>query len=191
MNRTFPSYRRLTISTVLAAGLATVVGILRPERTLFLLSAIAMLFVIWSMVITTLRRMHDADAASRGLMRGAEWGAALLVAALAIALVKALGFEQNWLAERGAGLAIGAMLFAMGNALPKLSTMTTRSSCNSIAARRFAGWTFAIAGAIYVASWAFAPVALAEIIGTVATAAATILVAGRLTACLWAPRRVE
>jgi hypothetical protein len=88
----------------------------------------------------------------------------------AIAVASRLGALEAGDAKRAIGLAIGAMIIAIGNSLPKLRPLSLASgNSKASAAERFAGWILVLAGIVYIALFAFAPLEqarrLASIIG--------------------------
>ncbi len=82
-------------------------------------------------------------------------------------------------ARRGMGIVFGIVLIVMGNALPKKIRPLSDEKCgapNGQARRRFAGWTFTIAGIIYSLAWLIAPIEIARTIAMTAGIFAVILV---------------
>jgi hypothetical protein len=184
------STRRLTVLSTLVVALAVVDQVLRPDRAAFWLLSVAVLIPIWVLALAQVRRARRDGVTfdGRSLLKGGEWGAALAAVGLAIGLSKALGFEDGWMAERGLGVATGAMLLAMGNALPKYSSKAGGPcAARDYGARRFAGWAFAIAGAVNLGAWLFTSIEDAWSLGVVATASATIVVLTRVAYCASSP----
>ena len=77
--------------------------------------------------------------------------------------------------RRGLQVLIGLGLAAYANTLPKQigrARGSARAQSRAQAALRVGGWSFALAGLAYAGLWAFAPLAVADMAGTAAVAAA-------------------
>jgi hypothetical protein len=86
---------------------------------------------------------------------------------------------DNDLAKRGVGIIFGLMVIGAGNLLPKfrLFDALQLDPVKALAAERFAGWAFVLAGAAYVAVWALAPMPSVMPISSIVGLAAFALVA--------------
>ena len=86
--------------------------------------------------------------------------AGLFAVILAFAIARERGMLDPELARRVVAMGFGVMLLVIGNAVPKLVRplrTTGRDPARVMAADRFAGRTFVLAGIAFVALWAFAP----------------------------------
>lgn len=103
----------------------------------------------------------------------------LFAVMIAIAIAKKTGHLDYDLAKRGVGMALGVMLVAAGNLLPKFHLFHSprREARESLAAERFAGWVFVVAGVAYLAVWALAPMATVMLISSLVGLTAFALVA--------------
>jgi len=79
------------------------------------------------------------------------------------ALAKGKGVIEPAVARRAIGLLVGAMIVIVGNLVPKLRPLNSPSSdpAEAGAAERSAGWTLVLAGIVYIALFAFAPLDVA------------------------------
>lgn len=87
--------------------------------------------------------------------------AGLFTVILAFAVARERGMLDPDLARRVVAIGFGVMLVVLGNALPKLVRplrMHDNDHAKVVAADRFAGRIFVLAGIVFVALWAFAPV---------------------------------
>jgi hypothetical protein len=98
----------------------------------------------------------------------------LFAGMVAIAVAKKTGALDYELAKRCVGVVLGLMLVCAGNLLPKFRMFDTPGSdpVHALAAERFAGWVFVLAGAAYVAVWALAPTASATLVSSMVGIAA-------------------
>jgi hypothetical protein len=100
----------------------------------------------------------------------------LFAVMMAIAICKETGVINHELAKRGVGIIIGLMLIGAGNLLPKFRLFDAPQfdPAKALAAERFAGWVFVLAGTAYVAAWVLAPmpsvIVISSVIGLVAFA---------------------
>ena len=186
---TSPSiHRRIAPIAVLAVALAAVDWLIRPERGVYWSLSLGMVAVIWAMVALLARSSVRTRSQRDALVASGVFGASLIVATLLIGLLRGIGQEHSWLAERAFGIILGLYLMATGNALPKASAPLEAGACGSVSfsARRFSGWALVIAGAISLSGWLFAPIADADVIMVVSCATALMLIAAR---CLLQPSR--
>jgi hypothetical protein len=120
----------------------------------------------------------------------------LIVAGLMIAVAAGLKFANSLelidqeTVKRGAQMMFGLMLAGYANVMPKQlkgPIRSTEAARRSLAAVRFGGWSFTLAGLGYAATWAFAPISVADEVATGMVALAMVIVlsyAGRtLLAC--------
>lgn len=91
--------------------------------------------------------------------------AAVLAAVVAVAVGRRTGMLEPELAKRIGVLVFGVMLVVLGNYLPKF--VVPCSTPTTVAARRFAGWVFVVAGAAYVATCLLAPMPQAVVASSV------------------------
>jgi uncharacterized membrane protein len=89
------------------------------------------------------------------------WGVGILVLALIASYARRQGVIDADTTTRFVLCASGLMIAWMGNRMPKAFVPSTRAR----AAKRVAGWSLAISGLIYAASFAFAPLDLALQVG--------------------------
>jgi hypothetical protein len=85
----------------------------------------------------------------------------LSVAVLGFGVLREQGTIDPDLGRRAVAILLGLMLAVTGNVLPKLVRPLAAHAgdpARCLAADRFAGWTFAIAGLIFAALWVFAPI---------------------------------
>jgi hypothetical protein len=97
----------------------------------------------------TERQLLVASAITAGL---------LLSTSLAFAIALKIGLADETLRDRVQGLLMGLVLVAMGNFVPKLVPSLAANRCSPArtqAAKRFAGWTFVLAGLAYAGAWIF------------------------------------
>lgn len=93
---------------------------------------------------------------------------------------------------RGLGVMMGLVLAFIGNFMPKsvpASRGATLAGGRWQSALRIGGWSFTIAGLAYAVVWAFAPLAMANLVSTVLVVFAMAVTFGyALWACLMRPR---
>lgn len=83
----------------------------------------------------------------------------LVAGMAAFAIAKKTGMLDPDIAKRGAAAMIGLVLVVTGNFVPKLRLFQPPDgAAGASAVDRFAGWTFVICGAAFVAVWLFAPI---------------------------------
>jgi hypothetical protein len=98
------------------------------------------------------------------LVEGIAVAAVIIVLGLGLAYARAKGFLDEGghdLASRIFGIATGLVLAYYGNAVPKKSACVSPASPSAARRQRlvrFSGWAFTLAGLIYAAVWAFAPI---------------------------------
>jgi hypothetical protein len=99
--------------------------------------------------------------------------AAVLAAVVAVGVGRRMGMLEPELAKRLGVVVFGIMLAVLGNYMPKF--VVPWSTPAAVAARRFAGWVFVLAGAAYVAVCLFAPMPQAVIVPSVIGISAFVL----------------
>lgn len=83
---------------------------------------------------------------------------ACVVVMMAFGMGKETGTLDPLVARRGVGVALGLVLLATGNFVPKMHLFQPASGrAHSDAIDRFAGWTFVICGLAFAAVFLFAP----------------------------------
>ncbi|MBN4046487.1 hypothetical protein JYU02_00645 [bacterium AH-315-P15] len=117
------------------------------------------------------------DSIGKLEMFGAVGLFAILVAA---ALGKEFGYIDGYVAKRIFGIIFGVVLVIMGNFLPKIVRPLSAQHSDPVkvlAAERFAGRTFVLAGIAYISVWVFAPPENAMLISSLVGLGAFALVA--------------
>lgn len=127
-----------------------------------------------------------SDAARAGIVRGLIVAGGLLGAAVAIRLLTPahLGAAS---AHRVMGVLMGAVVVLYANAVPKALTPLVRMRCDpgvEQALRRFTGWSLTLGGVAYVAVWAIAPLAYANLLAASLLGTALLLVVLRVALTL-------
>lgn len=113
-------------------------------------------------------------------VRGAVAGfLGLMVAVMALTVAMKVGLIDLTVMRRTTGLILGAAAILVGNVVPKVRPLAilTGNVRRSSAAERFAGWVLVLAGAVYIGSFLFAPVADARRISSIAGVAGLLLIA--------------
>jgi hypothetical protein len=102
----------------------------------------------------------------------------LFGAMVAVAVAKRSGVIENDVARRFVGIILGLMLICAGNVLPKFRLFESGGSdpAKALAAGRFAGWTFVLAGAAYVVFWRLAPMPRVTLLSSIVGLSAFALV---------------
>ena len=93
----------------------------------------------------------------------------------------ATGWISEDLSRRIVQVIIGLGLAAYGNLMPKQGgkpRASARAETAAQAALRVGGWSMALAGLVYAALWAFAPLAFADAASLVVVLGATVLTLG-------------
>tara|TARA_E500000318_G_scaffold17776_5_gene18286 strand:- start:39209 stop:39835 length:627 start_codon:yes stop_codon:yes gene_type:complete len=154
-----------SILLLLNTGMAIALWPDNSNRSLALLITIAVFAAVWlSCRLLAKRKGCDwsSSKARRDIIGAITMASLILLAAsLAIALRDA-GTIQGDLSKRFVGVIIGAVLVVMGNAMPKkLAPIDCNGSCATNTTdparaqklQRFMGWTFVLAGLIYMGIW--------------------------------------
>jgi hypothetical protein len=98
---------------------------------------------------------------------------AVLVAVVTVAVGRRTGMLEPELAKRLGVVVFGIMLAVLGNYLPKF--VVPGSTPATVAARRFAGWVFVVAGGAYVATCLLAPMPQAVVASSIIGIGAFVL----------------
>lgn len=101
--------------------------------------------------------------------------------AAALRYAASTGLIGEDLAKRSIQVLIGLGLAAYGNMMPKKGGKlrgSVRAETAAQAALRVGGWSMALAGLVYAALWAFAPLAFADDVSMIVVASATALTLG-------------
>jgi hypothetical protein len=132
------------------------------------------------------------DSEQRFLALSVMLAGLLIAVSLGTALAGAYGFGGAALRDRALGVAMGLVLVAMGNMVPKVLGPLTAKRCSSArtqSLQRFTGWIFTLAGLAYAGVWVFLAPAEAAAIATPVCAAAVALVLLRWGWAFLSPRR--
>jgi hypothetical protein len=114
---------------------------------------------------------------------------AVLAAVAAVAVGRKTGVLEPELAKRLGVLVFGIMLAVLGNYLPKF--VAPWSTPATMAARRFAGWVFVVAGSAYVATCLLAPMPQAIVASSVIGIGAFVLAGANWTRVVRRTERVH
>lgn len=123
---------------------------------------------------------------------------ALALAVFILAAAAALRYAQDLesispdTARRAMQVTIGLILAAYANLMPKdvgRWRASARAAARSQSALRVGGWSLTLAGLGYAGLWAVAPIAFADVAGTVIVAIATLVTVGygvwACVSCRW------
>jgi len=134
------------------------------------------------------RRTNDILAGAVG------FAALVLVIPLSGKLAYALGaIEDGDLAKRLSMVVVGALLVAVGNAMPKMLPPPSSIACDGAKAqalRRLSGWTWVLTGLAYVVLWLVLSVDMAAAVSTMVVLVGMVAVATQMFR-LWRTRRRE
>ena len=111
---------------------------------------------------------------NKELMADLAWGVGILALALGASLARKLGFINDDTVTRMVIGTIGLMIAYNGNRLPKA---VVPSVCAQ-RARRVAGWAMALSGLVVAGLFAFAPMPVAETVGSGAVMAGVAVALG-------------
>ena len=111
---------------------------------------------------------------------------ALILAGLMLAVAGGLrladgaGLVDADMARRGIQVAIGLMLAAYANLMPKQIRRwrSARADAREQAALRVGGWSLTLAGLAHAGLWAFAPLAIADTVAMMVVAGAMVVTLG-------------
>lgn len=118
----------------------------------------------------------------------------ILGSAFALRYAEGAGMLGEVGARRTMQVLIGLMLAGYANLMPKQLGRARGSAiaeARTQSALRVGGWSLTLAGLGYAALWAFAPLEIADTVGTVLVAAATLLTFGYALWAFTACRRTE
>ncbi|MFG0298050.1 MAG: hypothetical protein ACF8K1_00395 [Phycisphaerales bacterium JB047] len=151
-----------TLLLLLNATMAIVLWPDNSERSLALLITVAAFAAVWllSRLLAKRKGCDWSTSKARREIVGSIIMASLILlgASIAIALRDAGAIEGDLL-KRFVGVVIGAVLVVMGNAMPKKLAPTDCNGCRTTnharaqKLQRFMGWTFVLAGLIYMGIW--------------------------------------
>ena len=102
------------------------------------------------------------------------WGGGIVVLAIGATVARKLGYIDGDAVTRLVIGANGLMIAWNGNLMPKVFV----PNAGARQARRVAGWSLVLSGLVYAALWAFAPIPVAAIGGTVAIVAGIAVTLG-------------
>ena len=102
------------------------------------------------------------------------WGGGIVVLAIGATVARKLGYIDGDTVTRLVIGANGLMIAWNGNLMPKVFV----PNAGARQARRVAGWSLVLSGLVYAALWAFAPIPVAAIGGTVAIVAGIAVTLG-------------
>lgn len=111
----------------------------------------------------------------RQLVVNIAMAALVLVVAAVLVWAKHQGLVDTAFATRGTMVAVGIMLAANANLIPKAGTAKTE---RHIALQRVSGWAMTLGGLGYAAAWAFVPLDNAAYISMAAVAAGIVWFVG-------------
>ena len=163
---------------------------LKPEQAPRWMIAIVAMAVIWIISTVVGELWSKTGSMKRYIAMSATLAGVILAVALGFAIVDVDGSSGHVLSARLSGILSGLVLAVIGNAGPKVTEVLKPgcfSTVEGMAVKRFAGWTFVLAGLAYALVWAFAPIQLAEDTSIPLVAGALLLALGRV---LWAVRRL-
>ncbi len=124
------------------------------------------------------------------LSRGAIIAGVILVLAVALKLVHALGLGRD-MASRVIGVASGLIVVCNANAIPKALTPLSQTTCDPArvqAVRRFVAWSLVLGGLAFMGAWIFAPSTRDAVISAGCLGTSLLLVIGRIS---WARLRAR
>ena len=184
------------IAMLLVVALGAWMWYLRPEHALKWAVSMFMLPVAWC-GLELLKRTgtwRATEADQLRLSRAITGAGLILAAALSLRLAETLDVLGGGISERAMGVVIGAVLVVCGNAIPKTLKPLAQEKCDPAseqALRRFAGWTFVLAGLGYAIAWLVVPLDWANLVATLIAAAALVLVATRLLRAVRPRKRIQ
>jgi hypothetical protein len=106
----------------------------------------------------------NKETATKEIKGGLAWGGSVLVVALCAVFARKLGYIDSDTVSRVVFGTNGLMIVWFGNRIPK--NVVPGSQVRQ--AQRIAGWSMVLSGLTYAGLWAFAPVRVAERVGTAA-----------------------
>jgi hypothetical protein len=104
----------------------------------------------------------------------------MLAVAASLRLAEGAGLVDADMARRGIQVAIGLMLAAYANLMPKQIRRwrSARADAREQAALRVGGWSLTLAGLAHAGLWAFAPLAIADTVAMMVVAGAMVVTLG-------------
>lgn len=103
---------------------------------------------------------------NRDVIPWLAWAASIVVVALVARYLRELGHIDHETTTRLVIGLNGLLVAWAGNRMPKAMAPNARVQ----QVRRVGGWSMALSGLVYAGLWAFAPIALAKVAGTVVIA---------------------
>lgn len=111
---------------------------------------------------------------SKEMIRSLSWAGGVLAVALLASLARSQGLIDQDASQRIILGAIGLMVVAYGNRIPKAFTSTPEAR-NS---KRVAGWTMVLSGLVYAGAFVLAPIDVAVVVGCGAVMAGLMTTVG-------------
>lgn len=158
-----------------------------PERLKTWTVAAGAMAMIW-LLIAALERTQKSDNQRRMLVGNVLFAGSMLALPMSIKLAQSFGYVLGEQGSRASGVAVGLLLVAVGNALPKTVVSLAASRCPPAeiqAVNRFGGWVMVIAGLAFVPAWILLPLDVARAVSIALIAATVVLVIARIW---WAKR---
>lgn len=113
----------------------------------------------------------------------------ILAAALSLKSLASFDVIDSETSKRVMQVLFGIILMISGNLIPKSDEQCGAAKGQSL--RRFAGWTFVIAGLVYATVWLVAPLEIARIISLSVVAASVLLVTVPFAWMILASKRAQ
>lgn len=176
----------IVVGTLLAAAN----WVLEPGRAVAWALALLLFGVMTAAMFLVRRRSGNAGRARDSIDGGLMFAALIMVISLGMKLAVTLGLVHD--AEfpgRATNVILGVLLLSMGNDMPKQLVPLSARHCSGAQAhamRRFAGWTWVIAGSGYAIAWLALPLEVAKPLSLVLVVSAMLVTAGPL---LWGALR--
>jgi len=164
-NKILSSLAPAVTFTVLALGVW--MWLLKPELAFLSVISAGFLPAVWLGMAAIKRTKAGANfirKAAQELRSGITAAGFLLGLALALTIAQVFDVTDASMSDRINSAIIGLIMVIIGNSLPKTLESTDQQKCTYSTEqklKRFAGWTFVIAGLGYSLIWMFAPIAIA------------------------------
>lgn len=126
----------------------------------------------------------NKDEVKREFVGAFAWAGFMLALAAGGVLARNLGYIDSETVQRLVIGVIGLYLAWYGNRMPK-AMVSVRVPASARQARRVASWSMVLSGLLYAGLWAFAPIQVAYVGGTVAVVAGIAVTLGY---CLTLPK---
>jgi len=181
------SQAQIASVALIVAGLGAANWYFQPQHARASIIAMGTMAVVWLVAGLRVRSFPTQTESERRFLVLSVVAAGLMLAvSLGISLIGGISFEGGTLPRRVLGIMMGLVLVVIGNTMPKVLGPLAARRCSPLqtqSVKRFAGWTFTIAGLAYTAMWIFAAISQAEDFSTLLCVGALMLVIGR---CAWA-----